>query len=102
MALLPVLSSRLTPGSFPYEDDKDAYSRAMENLWTLVWDDGEHHIPLGLIQQETLTKLIKTPTSVKGEMEIRRNAREVLIFNQATEEERSAKVAATTDRKSVV
>lgn len=68
----------------------------MENLWTLVWDDGEHHIPLGLIQQETLTKLIKTPTSVKGEMEIRRSAREVLIFNQATEEQRSAKVAATT------
>lgn len=82
--------------SFPYEDDKDAFSAAMSNLWTLVWDDGLHHIPLGLLTQATLSTLIQTPSSIKGEMEIRRSAREVLIFHQATEEERSAKVAATT------
>ena len=69
----------------------------MSTLWTLIWDDGAHHIPLGLLQQATLTKLIQTPSSIKGSMEIRRSTREILIFDQPTEAERTATVAAVTN-----
>lgn len=68
----------------------------MSGLFTLTWDDGHHKEPLGLMNETVLNKLIKTPIAIKGELEVRRAAREVLIFHQATEEERSARAATTT------
>lgn len=55
-----------------------------------------HKLPLGLITEDVLSKLIRTPTSIKGELEVRRQQREVCVFQQDTEEERSKTVAATT------
>lgn len=82
---------------FPYKDvDPEAYAKEMSGLYTLIWDDGHHKEPLGLMREHVLDKLIKTPTAIKGELEVRRTAREVLIFHQPTEEERSTKAAATT------
>ncbi len=69
----------------------------MSNLWTLVWDDGHHHLPLGFIRDDILKKIIQTPSSIKGELEIRRGSREVILFHQDTEEQRSNVVAATTN-----
>lgn len=68
----------------------------MATLYTLTWDDGVNKVPLGLMTDNVLKKLIKTPIAVKGELEVRRNQREVCVFQQKTEEERSEMAGITT------
>jgi 8-oxo-dGTP pyrophosphatase MutT (NUDIX family) len=67
----------------------------MSTLYILTWDDGVYKLPLGFMTEDVLKKLIKTPTSVKGELEVRRGQREVCVFQEDTEEERSKRAAAT-------
>jgi 8-oxo-dGTP pyrophosphatase MutT (NUDIX family) len=67
----------------------------MKTLYTLTWDDGETTTPLGYMTEAIFQKLAKVPTSVKGDLEVRRSKREIAVFQQATEPERSQKAAAT-------
>lgn len=66
----------------------------MDKFYTLIWTDGT---ALGLIQQATLNKLRDTTEALEIPIKIDNNTRKVLVFDQPTEEERSAKVAAVTD-----
>jgi 8-oxo-dGTP pyrophosphatase MutT (NUDIX family) len=68
----------------------------MSTLYTLTWDDGVNKLPLGFMTENVLNKLIKTPVSVKGELEVRRDQREVCVFKEETEKDRSERVALTT------
>lgn len=68
----------------------------MSTLFTLTWDDGVNKVPIGLMTENVLNKLIKTPVAVKGELEVRRDQREVCVFQEKTEKERSEWVALTT------
>jgi isopentenyldiphosphate isomerase len=81
--------------SFPYvEKDKQKYDEMMSSLWTLVLDDGTYgRVPLGLVTDNAFQKLLQTPTSVKGELEVHRARREFSIFQLETEKERSKKAA---------
>lgn len=83
--------------SFPYaEKDPKAHAELMSTLFTLTWDDGVNKLPIGLMTENVLNKLVKTPVAVKGELEVRRDLREVCVFQEKTEKERSEWVASTT------
>jgi 8-oxo-dGTP pyrophosphatase MutT (NUDIX family) len=69
----------------------------MKTLYTLVWDDGETTTPIGYLKEEVFNMLAKVPTSIKGDLEVRRSKRELSVFQQATEEERNKRAAATTE-----
>ncbi|KFY60604.1 hypothetical protein V497_03490 [Pseudogymnoascus sp. VKM F-4516 (FW-969)] len=82
---------------FPYaEKDPKAHAELMSTLFTLTWDDGVNKLPIGLMTENVLNKLVKTPVAVKGELEVRRDLREVCVFQEKTEKERSEWVASTT------
>jgi 8-oxo-dGTP pyrophosphatase MutT (NUDIX family) len=84
--------------SFPYSDkDPEAYANIMKALYTLVWDDGETTTPIGYLKEDVFNKLVKVPTLIKGDLEVRRSKRELSVFQQATEEERSQRAAATAE-----
>jgi hypothetical protein len=84
--------------SFPYPDkDPEAYANIMKTLYTLVWDDGETTTPIGYLKEDVFNKLAKVPTLIKGDLEVRRSKRELSVFQQATEEERSKRAAATAE-----
>jgi 8-oxo-dGTP pyrophosphatase MutT (NUDIX family) len=67
----------------------------MKTLYTLIWVDeaGEH--PVGYVTEDVFQKLARVPISIKGEMEIRRQSREMVLFTQSTKEERCQTAAAT-------
>lgn len=67
----------------------------MSTLYTLVWDDGDTTTPIGYLTEDVFNKLAKVPTFIKGDLEVRRSKRELSVFQQATEEERSKRAAAT-------
>jgi hypothetical protein len=69
----------------------------MEMIHILTWDDGRAATPIGYITEAVFNKLAKIPTSIRGDLEVRSNSREISIFQQATEAERSKKAAATAD-----
>jgi 8-oxo-dGTP pyrophosphatase MutT (NUDIX family) len=67
----------------------------MKTLYTLVWDDGQTTTPIGYLKEDVFNKLAKVPTSIKGDLEVHRSKRELSVFQQASEEERNKRVAAT-------
>jgi 8-oxo-dGTP pyrophosphatase MutT (NUDIX family) len=69
----------------------------MKTIYILTWDDGRASTPIGYITEAVFNKLAKTPTSIRGDLEVRSNSREISIFQQATEAVRSQKAAATAD-----
>lgn len=65
-----------------------------DDLWTLLWRDEEGQYPIGYMLDRVFRELIKTPVSVKGEMDFNPSARTVSLFHRlSTEEERSSQVA---------
>jgi 8-oxo-dGTP pyrophosphatase MutT (NUDIX family) len=83
---------------FPYRDkDPEGYATLMKTIYTLTWDDGKIATPIGYVTETVLKNLAKIPTSIRGDLEVRSNSREITIFHQATETERSQKAAATVD-----
>jgi 8-oxo-dGTP pyrophosphatase MutT (NUDIX family) len=84
--------------SFPYPDkDPEGHAAIMKTLYTLVWDDGETATPIGYLKEDVFNKLVKVPTLIKGDLELRRSKRELSIFQQANEEDRSKRAAATVE-----
>lgn len=69
----------------------------MKTLYTLVWHNGETAKPIGYLTEAVFNKLTKVPISIKGDLEVRRSKREISVFQQATEAERSKRVAATVE-----
>lgn len=67
----------------------------MKTIYTLIWDDGETTIPIGYVTEAVFIKLAKVPTLIKGDMEVRRSKREIVVFHQKTQGERSQRAAAT-------
>jgi hypothetical protein len=83
---------------FPYRDkDPGGYAALMKTIYTLTWDDGKTATPIGYVTEAVFNKLVKIPTSIRGDLEVRSNSREISIFQQATEAERNQKAAATAD-----
>jgi hypothetical protein len=67
----------------------------MSTIYTLTWTDGKAVTPIGYVTEAVANKLIKTPLSIRGDLEVCSNNRAMSIFQQATEAERSQKAAAT-------
>jgi 8-oxo-dGTP pyrophosphatase MutT (NUDIX family) len=67
----------------------------MKTLYTLVWDDGQVKTPIGHVTEAVFNKLAKVPSSIKGELEVDRARREILVFHHGNQEERSQRAAAT-------
>lgn len=67
----------------------------MKMLYTLTWDDGNTVTPIGLVTEAVFNALAKVPTLIKGDLEVHRSKREISVFQQATEAERSQRAAAT-------
>lgn len=80
---------------FPYEDkNPEEYKLMKDNLWTLLWEDQDGSYPIGHVLDRVWRQLVKTPVSVKGEMDFNPAARTISLFHKlATEEERSRQVA---------
>lgn len=86
----------LISSSVPYANtDPEGYASFMGSIYTLIWEEGGIVTPIGYIREEVFNKLSKVPVSVKGDLEVRRAERQVSVFNQNTEAERSAKAEAT-------
>jgi 8-oxo-dGTP pyrophosphatase MutT (NUDIX family) len=84
--------------SFPYkEKDPQAYIKYVDTLYTLVWKNGDTATPIGYITDDVFKKLAKVPIAIKGEMEVDRAKRQISVFQQPTQEERSERAAATAD-----
>lgn len=83
---------------FPYEDQNpEAYKRMKDDLWTLLWSDEDGTYPLGYMLDRVFEVLVKTPVSVKGEMDFNPSSRTISLFHRlSTEEERSKQVAKLT------
>ena len=108
-----------TPHSFPYPDkDHKAHAALLSSLYTLISEDGT---PIGYLPESVFNALVKVPIRLKGELEVSRSKRTICAFNpspsstpawtpptvtpnppsdpppsNATEEQRSKLVAATT------
>lgn len=67
----------------------------MKTLYTLVWHDAEDRVPIGYMTDSVFDRLAKVPTIIKGDLEVHRGLKEISVFQQTTEEERSEKAAAT-------
>jgi len=81
---------------FPYpETDPIAHAALLSTLYTLLFTDGHTTTPIGYLTEPIFNALAKVPTSLKGELEVNRRLRTVTAFQQPTEPERSAAVAAT-------
>lgn len=82
---------------FPYPDNASAHTALLSTLYTLLWEDSSTgtSTPIGYLPEAVFNALAKTPIKIKGELEVNRAKRTVSCFQQATEAERSAAVAAT-------
>ncbi|CAL3962631.1 unnamed protein product [Diplocarpon coronariae] len=76
---------------FPYPPTA-AYTSLISTLYTLISPSGT---PIGYLTEPIFNALAKVPSSLKGELEVSHISRTVLAFQQPTERERSAAVAAT-------
>ncbi|PBP20715.1 putative thiamine pyrophosphokinase-related protein [Diplocarpon rosae] len=81
----------LTFTSFPYPSTA-AHTSLISTLYILVSSSGT---PIGYLTELVFNALAKVPISIKGELEVSRIRRTVVAFQQPTERERSAAVAAT-------
>jgi 8-oxo-dGTP pyrophosphatase MutT (NUDIX family) len=83
---------------FPYEDkNPDEYKRIKDDLWTLLWEDEDGTYPIGYMLDRVFRQLVKTPVSIKGEMDLNPSARTIMLFQyMSTEEERTKHVAKLT------
>ncbi|KAI9736379.1 MAG: hypothetical protein M1818_006112 [Claussenomyces sp. TS43310] len=80
---------------FPYPDkDPQAYAAFLGTLYTLVWRDGEICTPIGYLTEDVFNKLLEVPAAVAGEIRVDRGKRQISLFQQATEAERSKSAAA--------
>ncbi|KAI8631960.1 NUDIX hydrolase domain-like protein [Xylariaceae sp. FL1651] len=80
--------------AFPYEDrEPEAYHALAKTLYKLVWKDNNGPV-LGYMLASTLSQLLAVPESVRGPVVVDETARTVRAFEQATEAERTAAVAA--------
>ncbi|KAL7629179.1 hypothetical protein AAE478_000699 [Parahypoxylon ruwenzoriense] len=78
--------------AFPYADAEPAAAAALrETLYTLVWRDGQ---PLGYMLDGVVAQLLAVPEAVRGPVSVDEAARTVHAFEQPTEAERSARIAA--------
>lgn len=62
---------------------------------TLAWSDGKTATRVVYIMDAVFNKLAETPTSIRGDLEVRPNNRQISAFQQAIEAEHSQKAAAT-------
>ncbi|KAG4418707.1 hypothetical protein IFR04_008152 [Cadophora malorum] len=76
---------------FPYPSTPE-HTSLLSTLYTLLSSSGT---PIGYLTEPVFTALAKTPIKIKGELEVSRTNRTILAFQQASEPERSAAVAAT-------
>ncbi|KAI0470374.1 NUDIX hydrolase domain-like protein [Xylaria cf. heliscus] len=79
---------------FPYEDrEPEAYRELTMTIYTLVWKANNGPV-LGYMLASTVNRLLAVPESVRGPVIVDESAQTVRAFEQATEAERSATVAA--------
>ncbi|KAI1740137.1 NUDIX hydrolase domain-like protein [Xylaria scruposa] len=80
--------------TFPYEDkEPEAYHELSMTLYKLVWKDNNGPV-LGYMLASTVNRLLAVPESLRGPVVVDESAQTVRAFEQATEPERSAAVAA--------
>lgn len=79
------------------EKDPAGYAELTNALYALVWEDGDGWFPIGWLPIAVVDALVKTPTSVRGRMDINPTDRTVALFHELdTEEERTRLVAQLT------
>ncbi|KAI2640686.1 NUDIX hydrolase domain-like protein [Hypomontagnella submonticulosa] len=77
--------------AFPYPDkEPGAYKALNDTLYTLVWKDGQ---PLGYMIDSVVKQLLAAPEEIRGPVTVDETHRTVRAFEQATEAERTARVA---------
>ncbi|KAI5457210.1 NUDIX hydrolase domain-like protein [Mariannaea sp. PMI_226] len=83
---------------FPYADTEPGDHKTMhDDLYTLMWQDEKGSYPIGYILDRVFQELLKVPASIKGDMEFDNKNRTIMLFQQqATEEERTSRVAILT------
>ncbi|KAG9246214.1 thiamine pyrophosphokinase-related protein-like protein [Calycina marina] len=80
--------------SFPYPSSLE-YNTLISTLYTLLWTSPDStETPIGYLPSPILTHLARVPTALKGELSVSRARRTISCFEQPTEKERSAAVAA--------
>ncbi|KAK1766780.1 NUDIX hydrolase domain-like protein [Phialemonium atrogriseum] len=81
----------------PVKDPK-GYAARLQSLYTLVWEDAAGAVPIGYMPRSVFETLLKTPVSVKGELDFNAAKGTVTLFHQPeTEPERTKLVANLTD-----
>ncbi|TRX88907.1 hypothetical protein FHL15_010250 [Xylaria flabelliformis] len=80
--------------TFPYKyKEPEAYHELTMTLYKLVWKDNNGPA-LGYMLASTVNRLLAVPESLRGPVVIDESAQTIRAFEQATEPERSAAVAA--------
>ncbi|KAI0176443.1 NUDIX hydrolase domain-like protein [Hypoxylon sp. FL1284] len=95
MSLMSNLDVMKEADAFPYPDkEPEAYQAITDTLYTLEWKDGQ---PLGYMLASVVEQLLAVPEAVRGPVTVDKVRRTVHAFEQATEAERSARVASLMD-----
>ncbi|KAK3390871.1 NUDIX hydrolase domain-like protein [Podospora didyma] len=84
--------------AFP-DPDKDpiGFEKLTGELYTLVWQDDEGSFPIGYLPISVLDVLVKTPTVVRGRMDVNPADKTIMLFHKPqTYEERTKLVAQLT------
>ncbi|KAJ9154820.1 thiamine pyrophosphokinase [Pleurostoma richardsiae] len=76
--------------------EPDKYAAQMQQIYTLVFEDGEGQLPIGYMLKWVLDKIIEVPDDVKGYCKVDDGNRTVSMFREATEPERTRRATTLT------